>query len=115
MSGVDYTRPLMLGYARRDLYITDDQVETMKEELRQFAQLEGFTRGTVYVEEADSAPAAYEALVASVNRYEVTAIVLPCLRHLGLLGDTQQVKRRFEQETGARIILPPLSNITHTP
>jgi hypothetical protein len=109
-SGVDYTRPLMLGYARRDLYITEHQVEAMKADLQQFAQLEGFTGGTVYVEDAENAPAAYEALAESVNRYEVTAIVLPSLRHLGLLGDTQRVKREFERDTGARIMLAQLSS-----
>lgn len=58
------------------------------------------------------APAAYEALAESVNRCEVTAIVLPSLRHLGLLGDTQRVKREFERATGARIMPAQLSSTT---
>lgn len=102
---VDYTRPLLLGYARRDLYLSDLQLDEMKVELGAFATLEGFTIGTVYVEDSEMAPAAYEALVTSVNRYEVAAVVVPDLRHLALVGDPAVVKERFERATGARIML----------
>lgn len=101
----DYTRPLLLGYARRDLYLSDRHVTDMKRELASFAQLEGFAMGSVYLEDPDTAPAALDALVASVNRYEVTAVVLPEWRHLGLVGDPEEVKRQFERVTGARFLL----------
>ncbi|WP_344238026.1 hypothetical protein [Kribbella hippodromi] len=103
---VDYTRPLLLGYLRRDLYLSDRQLGETRIELGAFAALEGFTLGTIYIEDAETAPAAYEALVASVNRYEVTAVVAPDLRQFGLIGEPAAVKRRFERDTGARIMLP---------
>lgn len=104
-SVTDYTRPLLLGYARRDLYLSDRHVEDLKRELGAFAHVEGFAMGSVYVEDPDTAPAAFEALVTSVNRYQITAVVLPGLRHLALVGDPAEVRVRFERVTGARIML----------
>ncbi|MGZ0148996.1 hypothetical protein ACXJJ3_18115 [Kribbella sp. WER1] len=61
--------------------------------------------GSVYVEDPETAPQAFEVLVASVNRYQITAVVLPGLRHLALVGDPPDVSVRFERVTGARIML----------
>jgi hypothetical protein len=101
----DYIRPLLLGYARRDLYLSDRHVTAVKRGFGAFAQLEGFAMGSVYLEEPDTAPAAFEALVASVNRYEITTVVLPEWRHLALVGDPEAVRRQFERVTGARFVL----------
>ncbi|WP_350279125.1 hypothetical protein [Kribbella sp. HUAS MG21] len=101
----DYSRPLLLGYARRDLYLSGRHVDDMERELGEFGQLEGFLMGSVYVEDPETAPQAFEALVASVNRYEITAVVLPSLRHLALVGGPAEVRAQFERVTGARIVL----------
>ncbi|WP_344239024.1 hypothetical protein [Kribbella hippodromi] len=63
----------------------------------------------MYVEDPDTSPAAFEALVASVNRYEITAVVLPSLWHLALVGDPAETRGRFERVTGARIMLPEVA------
>lgn len=101
----DYTRPLLLGYARRDLYLSDRHVADLKRDLEAFAQLEGLALSSVYIEDPDTAPAAFEALVASVNRYEITAAVLPSLRHLALVGDPAQVTVQFKRVSADRIML----------
>lgn len=81
MTGEDYTRPLLLGYLQRQLLVTEDQVETVKRELASFAHAEGFSMGFTYVEQPGTWPAAFEALIEAVNRYDVTAVVLPSLPH----------------------------------
>ena len=101
----DYTRPLLLGYARRDLYLSAQHVTALKRELSRFAQLEGFAMGSIYLEYPETTPAAFQALVDSVNRYEITTVVLPEWRHLALVGDPEAVKRQFERVTGARFVL----------
>ncbi|WP_433165386.1 hypothetical protein [Kribbella sp. CA-247076] len=101
----DYSRPLLLGYARRDLYLSGRHVDDMKRDLGAFAHVEGFLMGSVYVEDPDTAPAAFEALVASSNRYKITAVVLPSLRHLALVGDPAELRAQFERVTGVRIML----------
>ncbi|MFD7161109.1 hypothetical protein ACFV9C_41450 [Kribbella sp. NPDC059898] len=101
----DFTRPLLLGYARRDLYLSSRHVQRVKQEFADLAKLEGHTMGTVYVEDPDTSPAAFDALVESVNRYEITTVLLPEWRHLALVGDPMVVKQRFERATGARFLL----------
>ncbi|TCC18672.1 hypothetical protein [Kribbella sindirgiensis] len=101
----DYARPLLLGYARRDLYLSDRHIDDLKCEFEAFAKLEGFAMGSVYLEDPDTAPATFEALVASVNRCQITAVVLPSLRHLALVGKPAAVQVQFERVTGARIVL----------
>ncbi|MFF1820581.1 hypothetical protein ACFVWG_24970 [Kribbella sp. NPDC058245] len=64
----DYTRPLLLGYVRRDLYLSDQRLERVKKEFAAIATVEGYTMGSTYVEEPAAVPAAFEALIESVNR-----------------------------------------------
>lgn len=101
----DYTRPLLLGYLRKHLLMSDDELDDAKERLEHFAQVEGFAMGTIYVEEVDSAPAAFEALVEAVNRYEVTAVVLPSMLHFAVLSAPAAIKDHFERATGARVMV----------
>src|SRR4051794_32649110 len=69
MTRVDYTRPLLLGYLRKHLLMTDDELYDTEERLEHFARIEGFAMGTIYIEEVETSPAAFEALVEAVNRY----------------------------------------------
>ncbi|MER7244905.1 hypothetical protein [Kribbella sp. NPDC000426] len=101
----DYASPLLLGYARRDLYLSDPHIEQMKQDLKALADLEGYTMGPVYVEDPASAPAAFDALVEAVKRHEITTVLLPDWRHLALVGAPAAIKQQFEQVTGARFLL----------
>jgi hypothetical protein len=84
----DYTRPLLLGYLRKHLLMTDGEVEQEKRRLADFAELEGFTLGTIYLEQLETSPAAFEAWVEADDRYEVAAVVLPSMLHFAVLGAT---------------------------
>jgi hypothetical protein len=105
----DYTKPLLVGYVRRDLLVTDGQVRQLEREMARFAMTEGFSMGFTYVEKPGTWPAAFEALVESVNRYEVTAVGLPSLLHFAVLGATHDIRDLFERATGARVLVlaPP--------
>lgn len=112
---VDHTRPLLLGYIRRHLLMTDTELDDTKERLRFFAEIEGFALGTVYVEHLETSPAACEALVEAVNRHEVAAVVVPSMLHLALLSAPAAIKDRFEHLTGARVLIataPPQARRT---
>lgn len=61
--------------------------------------------GTIYTEETDTTPAAFEALIAAVNRYEVTTVVIPSRLHFAALARTHDVKDTFERATGARVVI----------
>jgi len=102
---VDYTRPLLLGYVLKHLLMTDGELADLKVQLEQFATVEGFAMGTIYVEETETTPAAFEALIAAVNRYEVTTVVIPSRLHFAALAVTHDVKDTFERATGARVVI----------
>ncbi len=105
----DYTRLLALGYLHRGLLVTDDHLETVERELAAFAQAEGFSMGFTYVEQPGAWPAAFEALIEAVSRFEVTAVVLPSLLHFAALGVPTDIRDSFERATGTRVLVaqPP--------
>jgi hypothetical protein len=101
----DFTKPLLLGYLRRDLLVVDSQATELERRMADFAQVEGFAMGHTYVEKPDSWPSAFEALIESVNRYEVTAVVLPSLLHFAMRDSPLHIKETFERVTGARVLV----------
>ena len=98
-----------MGYLQRQLLVTDGQVETVKRELASFARAGGFSMGFTYVEQPGSWPAAFDALIEAVHRYDVTAVVLPSLLHFAVLGAPVNIRSTFERATGARVLVsqPP--------
>jgi hypothetical protein len=67
------------------------------------------------VEHLETSPAAFEALVEAVNRYEVAAVVVPSMLHFALLSAPAAIKDRFEHMTGARVLVataPPQARRT---
>jgi hypothetical protein len=101
----DYTRPLLLGYVLKHLLMGDDELAETKERLEEFAVVECFAMGTVYVEDTATSPAAFGALIEAVNRYEVTAVVVPSLLHFAALSAVHNIKDTFERATGARVMV----------
>jgi hypothetical protein len=104
-SMTDHNRPLLLGYVLRHLLLSDEELAAVKERLERFAAEEGYAMGTVYVEVSARVPAAFEALIEAVNRYEVTAVVVPSLLHLAALSAVSNIKETFERATGARVVV----------
>jgi hypothetical protein len=102
---VDYTKRLLLGYVLKHLLMTDDELAEAKDHLEQFARVEGYAMGTIYVEDNSTTPAAFEALIDAVNRYEVTTVIIPSRLHFAALAVTHDVKDTFERTTGARVVV----------
>ncbi|MFI7059850.1 hypothetical protein ACIBL3_02605 [Kribbella sp. NPDC050124] len=100
-----FTRPLLLGYLRRDLLVVESQVGELKRDMAAYAEAEGFTMGHIYVERPDSWLAAFEALTESIGRYDVTAVVLPSLLHYVGIGMPTDRRGWFEHATGARVLV----------
>jgi hypothetical protein len=101
----DYTRPLLLGFVLKHLLMTEVELAETKEQLAEFAAVEGFAMGTIYVEDSATSPAAFAALIEAVNRYEVTAVVVPSLLHFAALSAVHNIKDTFERATGARVMV----------
>jgi hypothetical protein len=97
-------RPLLLGYVRAHLLMTESELGDVKQDLADFAAREGYTLGRVYVERIDRAPAAFQTLVDDVRRQEVKAVVVPGLHHLAVLGVPTALKDHLEYYTGVRVL-----------
>ena len=101
----DFTRPLLLGYVRRDLLVVENQIEELKCDMAAYAEAEGFTMGHVYVERPESWLSAFGAMTESISRYAVTAVVLPSLLHLVGIGMSTDIRDSFERSIGARLLV----------
>jgi rhamnogalacturonyl hydrolase YesR len=63
--------------------MTVDEVAAAKLTLAAFAIAEGFVLGTVYIEHARTAPAAFHALLDEIRRdNDIWAVVVPTPHHL---------------------------------
>ncbi|TWD79075.1 hypothetical protein FB561_0126 [Kribbella amoyensis] len=101
----DLSRPVLLGYLRRDLLVVDSQVIELERDMAAFAEVRGFEMGQIYVERPDKWLSAFEALADAIGRYAVSAVVLPSLLHFTGLGMPTGLRNWFEQTTGARLLV----------
>lgn len=90
--------PLLLGYIRADLVESRTELYREEAKLHECAEREDFCLGTVFVERGRN-PGAFHALMAEVSREEAWGIVVPDLRHVGVVE--QLILNRHE--AGARL------------
>jgi hypothetical protein len=100
----DATRPLLLGYIRVHLLMTDNELSDTIERLGYFARCEGYALGTVFTEQVHSVPAAFAALVEAVDRDGAQAIVVPSMQHLAVLGRPPLLSDYLQRVTGVRVL-----------
>jgi hypothetical protein len=98
-----HASPVCLGYLLGYLLPACELIET-RDRLKRLALVEGFAIGAIYVEHQETKPAAFEALVDAISRYDVKAVVIPSCLPLVDLAATNNIKDAFERATGARII-----------
>ncbi len=106
----DSTRPLLFGYVRLHLLMTDSELAHTKARLHHFAQVEGFCLGTVFFEQVHTAPAGFEALIAAVKHYDACAVVVPDLRHLAVLGAPPLLREYVQTVTGVPVLVANNTN-----
>ena len=105
------TRPLLLGYIRAHVLMTADEIAAAKVSLAAFAMAEGFVLGTVYLDQVNTAPAAFQALVDEIRRdNDVWAVVVPTAHHL-TDGGLRAMKSDLEHHGAVHVMVaaPPPS------
>jgi hypothetical protein len=90
--------PLLLGYIRADVLGSRTALHRVEAQLQACAEREDFCLGTVFVERGRN-PGALHALMAEVSREDAWGIVVPDLRHVGVVE--QLIFNRHE--VGARL------------
>jgi hypothetical protein len=101
----DATRPLLVGYIRRDLLSDESAIEQLEVQMAVFARREGFSMGYTYVERAATSLAALEALVEFVGRSEEAAVVIPSPLHFLAIDGPINLREIFERATGTRVLM----------
>ena len=76
--------PLLLGYIRADVLTSRAEIYRVEAQLHACAEREDFILGTVFVERGRK-PGAFPALMAEATREDAWGIVVPDLRHLGIV------------------------------
>ncbi|HEY0694525.1 MAG TPA: hypothetical protein VGD71_36525 [Kribbella sp.] len=100
----DGARQPLLGYLHRGL-VNDNQVGMVMRELADVAHTRGFSMRALYVEQPCGWPAAFEALIEAVIRYEIVAVALPNLLHFAALGAPTTIRDALEWSTGVRVLV----------
>ncbi len=98
-------RHLQFGYLRLHLLMTETELTDTKERLHYFAQCEGYSLGTVFVEQDHTVPAGFEALIAAVKHYDARAVVVPSLQHLAVLGTPPALRAYVQSVTGVPVLV----------
>lgn len=100
-----HTRPLILGYVRLRLLANDDEIAATRHRLNAFAHAEGYALEVVFFEQAHLAPAAFEALIEAVKLYEASAVLVPDLRHLEVIGAPPALTDFVMRATGVPVLV----------
>jgi hypothetical protein len=95
----------VLGYIRRDLLVTDGELERHKHLFESFASSAGYRLSTIYVEQRSNGDlSAFRGLLESTLDGQAEAVVVPTLLHFSGLGHAGGFAATFEQLTGARVL-----------
>ncbi|MEV8376189.1 hypothetical protein AB0P21_25840 [Kribbella sp. NPDC056861] len=97
--------PRALGYLRKHLLMTESELSEAEGRLAHFAQVRGFRLQQIYVEELETWPAAFEALIEAAGTDGLSAVLLPSMLHFAVLGPPAEIKQYFEQLTGTRVLV----------
>jgi hypothetical protein len=96
--------PRALGYLRRHLLMTEIEVCDVKERLAYFARVKCLQLNEVFVEDLETWPAAFEALVEAALSDELSVVLIPSMLHFAVLGPPPNIKQHFEHLTRTRVL-----------
>ncbi|MEO5665417.1 MAG: hypothetical protein ABIR39_19290 [Nocardioides sp.] len=98
----NHPRPLLLGYIRADVLKSRTELPLVEAQLQAFAHREEFSLGTVYVESGCNR-GAFHALMAQVSRDSAWGIVVPDLRHIGVVEQVVLTTHEAGARTGVLV------------
>ncbi|MEV8376429.1 hypothetical protein AB0P21_27045 [Kribbella sp. NPDC056861] len=102
------------AYLRKHLLMVDSELSRAEERLAYFAEATGLELAAVFVEDIETAPAAFERFIRAVVLDKVEVVLLPSLLHLAVLGAPTHIKDNFEAATGAKV-LTTLDAVSYEP
>jgi len=97
-------QPLLFGYLRVHRLAPDVTREQISARFSEFASVEGYALAGVFVDQAQTVPAALGALIDAVKQYDARAVAVPTLDHLAVLGRGQPLVAFVQNATGAQVL-----------
>lgn len=101
---VTTTAPTLHCYIREHVFMTPREAADIRRRFAAFAEREGYRLGRIYTERPDTVPAAFRALVIAAAEPDITAVVVPSLRHLAVVGEPNSIKDHLERVTGVQVL-----------
>lgn len=98
-------RPIVPGYLRAHLLMTENELADITKTLQRFADREGYALGRVFIEHIDRTPAAFGALFDELQRDRPEALVIPSMLHLAPLGLPPKLMHHLQATTGVRVLV----------
>jgi hypothetical protein len=98
-------KPLAYGYVRRDAAVHDDHIRQMEDNLRDFAEREGYCLDKIFHEEPIGDRRAFSELIEELKCSEVRHVMTPSPEHLSahpLLHKSMLLQ--LAEEAGAHVL-----------
>jgi DNA invertase Pin-like site-specific DNA recombinase len=96
---------LIYGYMRVASDAPDDEPDDIEQQMRRFAEVEGFCYAATFFEYQDGSQAAFNELAEELKRAEAHHVVVPSMSHISshpiLLG---HMIERLELDTAAQVV-----------
>jgi hypothetical protein len=84
--------------------MTQNQLVQAEAQLAEIARQQGFVLGEVFVEQRRTDPAAFDALIETVNLRKISAVIVPTQAHLSAIGGGETKAQRLHRETQAHAL-----------
>src|SRR4051812_7601372 len=100
-------KPLIYGYLRAPDESSDDELDVAVQEMRRFAEAEGYCYVMTFFEYVSGSQSAFTELIAELKRAEAKHVVVPTLGHLSshrILRAT--MVKRLELDADAHVLTP---------
>jgi len=95
----------MFGYLRVQRLAAGTTPGAISAQLAEYAHSEGYSLAGVFLDQAHTSPAAFDALIEAVKRYDARAIAIPTLEHLAVLGAPPPLREFLQRRTGAQVLV----------
>lgn len=103
-------KPLMYGYMRVIPEAEDEELDGVVQQMKTFAELEGFCYTTTFFEYTSGSHAAFEELTEELKRAEARHVVVPSFAHLSAHPlICNHMAERLERDANPQVL--PLDNL----
>lgn len=99
------TEPVAIGYVRHYFMMPAAELARARDHVTRAAAAENLTLQAIHVEELETEPRAFNAVVKAVEHGGVSVVIVPTLEHLKPRPGERSRRIRLELEAGVRVLV----------